>query len=432
MFAHMSSTIPKPATLLRRARIVHDGRAAESTSDVLLVDGTISAIGALSPQAGDDVVDLDGFLLFPAAVEPHAHLDKAFLAERIVNPTGDLLGAIEAMTASRNLTTVDDIAERAERAARLMAANGYCAVRTHVDVTVENGLRSVEALTRVRERLPDVIDIEIVALTGWPVTGALGADHRALLRDAIAGGADRVGGCPHLEEAHLADGRTREATAVLLEIADDLDVAVDLHTDETLDPRVDSLSDLAHAVLDGFDLPVSASHCVSLGQRSDSDQRATAELVASAGIDVIALPHTNLFLQGRGHAPMPRGLTAVAALRAAGVNVAAGADNLQDPFNPLGRACPFETAGLMIMTAHLLPDEAWNAVSTASSIALRRPAAQVTVGGRADLVAVRARTVREAIAFAPTPRLVWRSGHPIGETESSHSRERGVRGHHVG
>ena len=52
---------------------------------------------------------------------------------------------------------------------------------------------------------------------------------------------------------------------------------------------------------------------------------------------------------------MPRGLTAVAALREAGVNVAAGADNLQDPFNPVGRACPFETAGLMIMAAHLTP-----------------------------------------------------------------------------
>ena len=52
---------------------------------------------------------------------------------------------------------------------------------------------------------------------------------------------------------------------------------------------------------------------------------------------------------------MPRGLTAVRALREAGVVVAAGADNLQDPFNPLGRACPFETAGLMVWTAHLSP-----------------------------------------------------------------------------
>ena len=55
---------------------------------------------------------------------------------------------------------------------------------------------------------------------------------------------------------------------------------------------------------------------------------------------------------------MPRGVTAVKALRAAGVNVAAGADNLQDPFNPVGRGDPLETAGLMIMTAHVLPADA--------------------------------------------------------------------------
>ncbi len=64
--------------------------------------------------------------------------------------------------------------------------------------------------------------------------------------------------------------------------------------------------------------------------QSERDQQATSEAVVTAGIGVVALPHTNLFLQGRGHSPMPRGLTAVAALRAAGAQVAAGADNLQD------------------------------------------------------------------------------------------------------
>ena len=86
-----------------------------------VVDGDIRAIGTTAHDAGAEVIDLDGRLLVPAAVEPHAHLDKAFLAERIANPTGDLMGAIEAMAANRHLTTVADITERAERAARLMA-----------------------------------------------------------------------------------------------------------------------------------------------------------------------------------------------------------------------------------------------------------------------------------------------------------------------
>ena len=323
------------------------------------------------------------------------------------------MGAIHAMAASRDLTTTADIAERAERAARLMARNGFCAVRTHVDVTLENGLRSVEALTAVRTAVGDVIDVEIVALTGWPLTGPDGGAQRALLRDAIAAAPTSSVAAPTSKEPER-----REPTSILLEIAADLGVGVDLHTDETLDASVDGLSDLARAVLAGFDRPVSASHCVSLGQRDEADQRSIAELVAEAGIDVITLPHTNLFLQGRGHAPMPRGLTAVAALRAAGVNVAAGADNLQDPFNPVGRACPFETAGLMIMAAHLLPDEAWHSVSSAASRALGRPAEGVVVGASAHLVAVRAQSVREAIAFAPDARIVWHAGRRVSETES--------------
>lgn len=407
------------STLLRQATIVH-GPVTEQPSDVLIVDGTIIEvaptieIGAEFDQNVDQTVDLTGWLLVPAATEPHAHLDKAFLAEQVVNPTGDLMGAIEAMAAHGHLLSVDSIVERAERAARLMAANGYRMVRTHADLTVEHGLRSIEALTEVRRRVADVIDIEIVALCGWPVTGASGADQRALLIEALAVGADLVGGCPHLETA----GNIAAATEFFLQTATDHGVGVDLHTDETLDPTVLGLVDLATMVLGGFDHPVTASHCVSLGMQTADRQREIAELVAAAGISVIALPHTNLFLQGRGHAPMPRGLTAVAALQAAGVSVAAGADNLQDPFNPVGRACPFETAGLMIMTSHLLPHEAWASVTDAAATAVAHAVADVSAGQPADLLAVSASSLREAIAFGPVQRMVWRHGRLIGETES--------------
>ena len=122
-----------------------------------------------TPSA-DDLVN-DGYIIVPAFAEPHAHLDKAFLAERVPNPTGDLMGAIMAMNAARGSITVADTIERAERAARLMAANGVTAIRTHVDVSDGNGLTSVEALIDVRERLRELVDIQIVALTGRPSLG---------------------------------------------------------------------------------------------------------------------------------------------------------------------------------------------------------------------------------------------------------------------
>jgi cytosine deaminase len=352
-------------------------------------------------------VDTDETITLPAAVEPHAHLDKAFLADVVTNETGDLLGAIEAMAAARDRLGFDETVARAERAARTMAANGYVAVRSHADVTATrgpvlgSGLTNVEALAEVRRRVAGLIDVQIVALAGHPVAGPAGADQRTLLVDALSAGADLVGGCPHLEPDGVA-----AATDALMSIAADQGAGVDLHTDETLDPAADGLSELADFVLrTGFELPVTASHCVSLAMRPEVDQRRIAERVAAAGIGVVALPATNLYLQGRAHqTAMPRGLTAVRALREAGVAVAAGADNVQDPFNPLGRLSPFETAALMVLTAHLLPADAWATVSTRAAAVIGRPL------GEADVIDVGAGSVREAIATGGVAVAVRRAG----------------------
>jgi cytosine deaminase len=403
----MASFPRMPGTLLRNATFADGTRG-----DVHVAGSRIVAVGAGGASVGGrgdavDRVDLDGYVLLPAAVEPHAHLDKAFLAETVPNAAGDLLGAIDAMTAARHLLTEGDIVERAERAARLMAANGYTAVRTHADTVVEHGLKSVAALVEVRRRVADVIDVQIVALSGFPVTGTDGADQRALLGDALRAGADLVGGCPHLDEAG-----TRTSTEALLAIAAEHGVGVDFHVDETLDGSVLGLVDLIELVeSSGFPHPVTASHCVSLGVQPLERQRAIAAAAAAAGVSVVSLPMTNLYLQGRDRPmAMPRALTAVGPLREAGVVVAAGADNLQDPFNPLGRACPFETAAMMMLAAHLAPEDAWDAVSSAARHAFGLDPAPIHAGSSADLLAVRALSLREAIAFAPADRIVWRGG----------------------
>lgn len=409
--------------VLRRARL--DGAAPDDLVDVHIADGVITAVdtagsltaGPLTTDAEGHgtVVDLQGRLLLPAMAEPHAHLDKAFLAERVPNPTGDLMGAILAMEAHRDSIDITDTIERADRAVRLMISNGVTAIRTHADLTVANALTSVRALIAVRERFAGIIHIEVCALTGWPSIGPEGADQRALLRDAIDAGVDLVGGCPHLESDPEA------ATDGFLAIAAEHGLPLDLHTDETLDPDHLALEHLATVVAEGFSYPVTASHCVSLGMQPPDRQREVAETVAAAGIRVVVLPHTNLFLQGRHHqSAMPRGLTAVAALRRAGVVVAAGADNLQDPFNPVGRGDPLETAGLMIMAAHLLPHEAFAAVSADVRRVLGLAPVSIAAGAPADLLALPATSVREAIASGPGGRVVVAGGAVVydGRTPS--------------
>jgi len=335
-----------------------------------------------------------GYQILPAFAEPHAHLDKAFLAERVPNPTGDLMGAILAMEQAAGSITRADIEARAERATRLMMSNGVTAIRSHADA-LEGNLDNVRALLAVRDRLRSEVTIQVCSLMHWPTTGPAGAGNRAALAEAIDLGVDVVGGCPHLEDEPEASIES------FLHVAADAGLPVDLHTDETLDPNRVTLGFLAERVLaTGFPHTVTASHCVSLGLQPEAEQRRIAGLVAEAGISVIALPHTNLFLQGREQqTAMPRAITAVKALRAAGVNVAAGADNLQDPFNPMGRGDPLETASLMVMAAHLLPEEALHTVTTAARIAMGLTPSDTHV-------AVPSATVREAIAFGPPGRIV--------------------------
>jgi cytosine deaminase len=106
----------------------------------------------------------------------------------------------------------------------------------------------------------------------------------------------------------------------------------------------------------------------------------------------------------------------VAALRAAGATVAAGADNLQDPFCTVGRGDPFETAALMVMVAHLTPAEAWAMVSDDARAVLGLPVAGPRPGAVADLVAVAAPDVAAAVADGAAGRVVVRGGRLVART----------------
>ncbi len=396
---------------LHNARL-RDGRLV----DIEMADGLIVTVtdGGRGPVGGDE---LDGWLLLPAMAEPHAHLDKALTAEAVPNPGGDLMGAIEAWTAATEAGrfTRDDIVSRATAALDLLLLHGATAVRSHVNVGADIGASAMEAMVEVREAFAGLVDLQLVALTHCPMTGPEGAGNRDALLAAIEAGADLVGGCPHLDP----DGPGLIAHA--LAVATDAGLPVDLHVDETLDPTVLTLRALADQVdRTGFEQPVTASHCVSLGMQPEHVQKEVAHAVAAAGISVVPLPQTNLFLQGRDDpTATPRGLTALSALAEAGVLVAAGADNVQDPFNLVGRSDPLETASLMVMAGHQLPDVAYEMVSNDVRRVMGLAPVEVAPGSPADLVAIDAPSVRGAIADAPISRRVYRNGRLVASSEST-------------
>ncbi len=408
---------PTMAQAITNARLA-DGRHV----DVHVSDGRIQRVvphesDAASHTSTAGAIDVDGWLLLPAMAEPHAHLDKALTAELAPNPSGDLGGAIAAWVgaAAAGVFTYDDMVRRIRLALDRLLLNGVTAVRSHINCGSGAGIWHLRAAQEAIAPYADLMHVEFVALTHSPMAGPDGAENRAALRAAIEAGADLVGGCPHLED----DGP--ESIRVALDAAADAGIPIDLHVDETLDPAVLTLRDLARAVIDrGIEGDVTASHCVSLGMQSPEMQATIAGEVADAGIAIVPLPQTNLFLQGRDHQQAtPRGLTAIGALREAGALVAAGADNVQDPFNLVGRSDPLETAALLVMAAHLLPDDAYDMVANDVRRILGLAPIRFEAGDPADLVAIDAPSIRGAIADAPADRKVFRAGRLIASTSTT-------------
>jgi cytosine deaminase len=393
--------------LLRHAQL-----SGGAKSDVRVRGGhieTIAPAGELTPLVEEQVLDLSGYLLLPAPAEPHAHLDKAFTAERFERAAPDLLTAIEQWHAHRATLNVEDVAERARAAALETLARGATAIRTHVDVGEGIRLRGVEALLAVRDELRELIDIQIVALA-YPVAGEAGADNHRMLCQAAEMGVDLIGGAPHVTDDPSGD------LDFALEVAERYGIGVDLHTDERMEES-HGLEELCQRCADGFALPATASHCVSLGTMSAETQAKIAALVTTAGVGVVTCPLTNLLLQGLGITTLtPRGLTAIHPLLKAGATLAAGGDNVQDVFNPIGCGDPLQTAQLVMAAGQLDAETSYRLVSDGARAVMGLSAVGFEPGAPAELLAVRARSLTNAIATATEDRMVIRGERIVVRT----------------
>ncbi len=404
----MTDPLPRPLTAVRNAQLP-DGRVV----DVSFAAGVVSAItaaGTADPLG--PALDLRGRLLLPAPAEPHAHLDKARSFDAANPKLGDLGSAIDAWRSHASAMSVESIVERARAQALAMLAAGTTAIRSHVDVLEDGGsgledvTRAARALVQVRAELAGLMDIQLVALAGPHCP-----DHH--VEAVLDAGIELVGGAPHLAPDPAAD------LARLLAIAERRGIGADLHTDENLAGPV-TLDAYARAVRDWpDDRPRTAGHCVRLGTLEAARRDAIIADVKAADLGIVTLPITNLYLQGWEHpVSTPRGLAPLRELLDAGVRLGAGADNVRDPFNPVGRGDALETASLLVTAGHLSPEEAYGLVSTGARSVMGLPAAGTAVGAQADFLAIRAGNLVDAIATAPADRIVIHRGRVVAITEA--------------
>ncbi|SDD42655.1 amidohydrolase family protein [Ruegeria marina] len=340
-----------PGVLVPRAMIAQPGRFGGApigdclSGDLVLRNGRAVALSP-SGQAPD-------CLVMPRLTDPHVHLDKCHSMDRLAGVGGDLDTAIRAQLADKARWDTADIRHRASRGLRELSEAGCATVRSHVDWG--------------DDRDPDRVPL------AWEVLGELIATapqgftlQRAALTDIV-----RLADAPYAEScaariardkgvlgAFVFDQAERDSgLANAFRAADRYGLALDFHVDEGLSATLDGLERIADAALAArFQGPVLCGHACSLANLGQADTARIADKLARAGISVAALPQTNLYLQGRTTGtPDRRGLTRLHELRAAGVNVVLGADNVRDGFCPIGRHDPLHTLALAVLAAHLDP-----------------------------------------------------------------------------
>ena len=371
-------------------------------------------------EASLPAFDLDGATVVSAFVDPHVHLDKGDLLAAGLAPERDLFEAVKRVRGDYLNWSERELHARMEFALRTAWVHGTRALNSYCDWSAPEGPLAVRVLQALRARWTGRIELAITSLAALHEF-ADPARAETIARSTAAAGA-ALG-------PFIYPGAPVELLGRVFDLAERFDLRLDFHVDEHLDPPVANVAHVARLARErGWGARTVCGHCCVLGALEPGERDARLDELAAAGVGLVCLPSTNLYLQDNGadpadasrrRSPRRRGLLPVHEARARGIRVAFGSDNHRDPFFPAGDLDPLGTLGLAAMAAHLdEPVEGW--IDTVSSTPARllglawdgvlRP------GAPADLVLHPGRSSAEVISRVAHGRVVVRSGQRVRET----------------
>jgi len=368
-------------------------------------------IGRIAPRieaTAPHEIAASGRLAIPGLVDSHFHLDKALLSARTPSKEGTLQEALRITGEAKKAFTVEDIAARARRALEMAIRHGTTAMRTHVEVDPVVGLMGMEAILALQREYAWAIDLQICVFPQEGIFQAPGTE--GLMRRALRMGGQAVGGVPYNDtdaSAHMD---------LVFDLAREFDRDVDFHLDFADDPDHLHITYVAEqAIARGWQGRVCVGHETELGALDPPALAPIAAKIRDAGISVLSLPATDLYLMGRKDARNPRrGLTPVARLLQAGVNVAVATNNVQNAFTPFGDADLLRIANLLANAAHLGSVDGLRAAlrmaTENAAHAIRLPEYGLAEGCRADLVILDCADPTQAVAAIPERLYVVRNG----------------------
>jgi cytosine deaminase len=365
------------------------------------VSGNAAVPAAAGGTPAVPSIDLAGALLVPGMVDGHIHLDKTLLGLPFQpHRPGDTVAERIAREKELRRELNYPVEERAMALIRRIVSHGTTSVRSHVDVDTEVGLSGLHALLKVREAARDLVDIQIVA---FPQSGVIADPGVAdLLDEAVRAGADLVGGLDPAGIDNDIDGHL----GAIFEVAERHGVGLDIHLHDPAELGCFELRQIAaRAIAAGLQGRVAVSHAFALGAVDDSELARTAEALTRADVAIM----TN----GPGPVPMPP----VKRLVAAGVRMFSGSDNICDAWSPYGDGDMVARAMMIGYRQGLLGDSdvalAFELGNARSAQVLGLADHGLRVGAMADLVAIPAGSIAEAVASHPPRALVMKRGRVV-------------------
>ncbi|WP_328190168.1 amidohydrolase family protein [Marinobacter sp. OP 3.4] len=370
-------------------------------------------VSDFSPGASPETVDLAGHLVLPGLIETHIHLDKACIMDRCRLSEGTLEEAVSSTSQAKAGFTESDVYQRGARILEQAITQGTTHMRTHVELDPGIGLTGFHAIRRLQKDYAWAIGLEICV---FPQEGLLNnPGTEALLCEALESGATVLGGCPYMDSDPL--GQIRR----LFELARHYDCDLDLHLDFDLNPEGMTIPEVIRCTCEyGWQHRVTIGHVTKLSALPSETFLETALALADAGVQVTALPATDLFLTGRDASHnVPRGVAPLPKLHECGVTCSLSTNNVGNPFTPFGDASLIRQANLLANVCHLgTPAElarclAW--VSEESARMIRLPDYGLAPGCHADFLVVDVRTPAHVISELGQPLMGFKAGRQTFE-----------------